>query len=109
MKKWLSICAILFLGILIGLHFEQNTHAQAAGTPFTITVSGLHTACDPIVAGTTKFCYAQDGLWQSLNGAAYTQLGVGAATGVTSVSVNGALQTGAVVITVPTKATTTLQ
>lgn len=48
------------------------------------------------------YCFAFDGLWQSLNGTAYAQL-----TPAPVTSVNG--KTGAVFIGATTTATTTLQ
>src|SRR5579863_126235 len=82
-KLVLVAFAFLFVGVWIG-------RAQST-SPWQVSVSAAtHTSCT-VTAGLTQFCFASDGLWQSLSGAAYTQIGGGAA-GVTSF--NG--RTGAV-------------
>ena len=58
-----------------------------------------------VTPATTQYCFASDGLWMSLNGAAYVQLGVATPAGVTSV--NG--KTGAVILGATTTSTTTVQ
>ena len=69
------LSAVLFTaGLLVT---PRTTAAQSGSNPFQMTVSGPHTACT-VTAGQTNFCFATDGFWQSINGAAYTQLGVGA-------------------------------
>ena len=86
MRKLLLAVAIL-AGIIIG----QQLHVVKAqsGNPLQMQVSGVHTACT-VTAATTSFCFATDGLWQSLNGAAYTQLG---GTASASLTVNGVTKT----------------
>jgi len=71
---------------------ENMLKAQTVVPPITIQSSIAHTSCS-ITTGVTSFCFASDGLWQSLNGSPYTQLGVAAPAGVTSF--NG--RTGAVI------------
>jgi len=71
---------------------ERTLKAQTVVPPITIQSSIAHTSCS-ITTGVTSFCFASDGLWQSLNGAAYVQLGLTAPAGVTSF--NG--RTGAVI------------
>jgi hypothetical protein len=93
MKKLWILVILVILADIADRHIT-SVHAQTAGIPASFTVSGSHTACTPIVTGVTTFCLAADGVWQSINGAAYVQLApVGAASGVTSF--NG--RTGAVV------------
>jgi len=99
-----ALLSLLVLVALSCLH-SSHVHAQTATTPLAITVAGLHTSCLPVAVGVTTFCFASDGLWQSLNGAAYVQLGVSIIPPVTSV--NG--KTGAVVLGAVTTSTTTLQ
>jgi len=72
---------------------EKSLKAQTVVPPITIQSTIAHASCPAIAAGLTSYCFASDGLWQSLNGAAYVQLGVAAPAGVTSF--NG--RTGAVV------------
>ena len=91
MKK--ILIAVLFLAICL---VAVGIHAQnPALTPSTLTIPAavLHTNC-AVSSGATVYCFAGDGLWISLNGAAFTQAGSGGGTaGVTSF--NG--RTGAVV------------
>lgn len=83
MKHILVVIAVLVCAD-IAAHFVPSVHAQSAGVPLQLTVSAAtHIACSPVVAATT-FCAAADGLWQSINGAAFTQVGAVAPTGVTS-------------------------
>lgn len=70
---WLGVVATLIVQII----FARHTTAQAA-IPYQLTVVGVHTSCT-IAVNTTSYCFAADGLWQSLNGLAYTQIAVGAA------------------------------
>jgi len=89
MKKTIAIWMIA-LGIML---YGWHVHAQAANAGIVqVTATGLHTQCT-VVVGETHFCFASDGLWQSLNGAAYTQVVAG---GV--VSVNG--KTGVVTLAI---------
>ena len=84
-------------------------------TPFTIVTQSLtHTSCPAVIASTTQICFASDGIWQSLNGAVYTQVG-GAVSAVTSVTVCnvagascGSPQTGAVSLNIPKTVTVTV-
>lgn len=72
---------------------RQPVFAQTPNNPWQFSVSSAtHTSCTT-TASTTTFCFASDGVWQSLQGATFTQVGVVQATGVTSF--NG--RTGAVV------------
>jgi hypothetical protein len=54
--------------------------------------SGDHTLCT-VVTATTAYCFPNDGMYQSIKGAAFVQVGVAGVAGVTSF--NG--RTGAVV------------
>ncbi len=116
------IVAVAVLSMGLTLH---SLRAQVPNNPWQVGVStATHTSCT-VVASTTQFCFANDGIWQSINGAAYVQVAPGTA-GVTSfngrtgavlpvpsdypdavTSVNG--KTGAVVIGATTTSTTTLQ
>ena len=106
MKRILTIAAIFFLGWYVG---AQNTTSQIGSV-----VAATHTSCT-VTASTTQICFASDGLWLSVNGAAYVQVQTGAVVaGVTSISINGGTPvSGAVSFTVPSKAvsttTTTIQ
>ena len=93
MKKILLLALIVILGILISRHVR----AQAAGAPWQVAVSGFHTACTT-TASTTQFCFAADGLWQSINGSAYVQIGTLGPIGAPVTSVNG--KTGAVTLVI---------
>jgi hypothetical protein len=91
MKK---LAAVVLIALLAGIWLGRTVHAQSTA-PWQVAVSSAtHTSCT-VTASTTQFCFASDGLWVSLNGAAYTQ--IGGAAGV--ISWNG--QTGAVVYTPP--------
>jgi hypothetical protein len=122
-KHWLGLLlaiAVFSVPWVINLRAQAPVPAQ-----FSVIPATLHTACT-VIATTTSYCFASDGLWVSLNGAAYTQIGVVAVTGVSSfngrtgavvpvasdypdavLSVNG--KTGIVVLTGTTTSTTTVQ
>jgi len=108
--NWLELvdAKALLLAILIFWSGEyllpKIAKAQTVPTTLQLTGSAPHTTC-AVVPSTTNFCFANDGLWQSINGAPYVQLTPALTGGVTSV--NG--KTGAVVITATTNSTTTIQ
>lgn len=88
--------------------------AQTVSPPITIQSTVPHTSCVVPPAGTSAYCFASDGLWQSINGATYVQLP--SVAGVSSVTVCnaggtscGIALTGAVKVNVPSTASTTLQ
>jgi hypothetical protein len=101
-----------WLGLLLALAafsapWVVGLRAQTA-IPFQMAVgTATHASCT-VTAATTQYCFASDGLWVSLAGAAYTQIGVVAVTGVTSVTVCNAAgatcgtpQTGVVSLNIP--------
>jgi hypothetical protein len=108
MNKIFKIVGLVVLGLMLGFGI---TKAQVPNNPLQWGVStATHTSCT-IVASTTEFCFANDGLWVSINGASYTQV---AASGVASVSVCNAAGascsaalTGAVSVNIPTTVTLT--
>jgi hypothetical protein len=72
MRKLLVLAGM----IIIGIGTAWRLRAQAANAiPWQVGVTGAHTLC-VVVAGQTNYCFAADGLWISLNGAAYVQMGV---------------------------------
>lgn len=101
MRKYFALIAAVFMaafaGNWVGVHAQTSQVLQVSGSWST------HTAC-VLSVGQTTICLASDGLWLSLNGAAFTQLGVAAPAGV--ISVNG--KTGVVVLSATTTATTTV-
>jgi hypothetical protein len=111
MKNKLIILAVL----LLAFGAWQLGRAQST-TPFTVIAQSLsHTSCPAVIASTTQFCFANDGIWVSLNGAAYAVVNTGATGGVTSVqqcnlagASCGTAQTGAVVLKVPQTVTVTV-
>lgn len=111
MKRIGKLAVLILLAVLVGMETGRVvTHAQ---TTAVLQFSGswsTHAACVPTPAQ-TSVCLASDGLWQSINGAAFTQVG-GAPTGVTSIAVCNAAgtscgtpQTGAATVNVPKVAT----
>lgn len=103
-KRNLAIAVLL---ALFAFAFFRLGKVQAQSSALQIQAAATHTSCT-VATGITQFCFASDGLWQSISGGAYTQIGTPAA-GVTSISVNGGTaQTGAVALTIPSKATTTV-
>ena len=104
MRKALILVLAFALGLLFGTLVIKVIYAQTVPTTLQLTGSAPHTTC-AVVPSTTNFCFANDGLWQSINGAPYVQLTPALTGGVTSV--NG--KTGAVVITATTNSTTTIQ
>lgn len=97
----IAFLAFVFLG---GYAYHANEiHAQAAtAAPWQVAVAGAHSLCTA-VASTTTYCFAQDGLWVSINGATFTQ--VGGVTGNVVTSLNG--KTGDLKLSASTVATTT--
>lgn len=100
LRNVVSFCAAgLIAGLVVSIAAltPRLVHAQNPTlTPWQFGVNGAtHTSCQ-VVASSTQFCFASDGVWQSINGGAFTQLGTPAA-GVTSF--NG--RTGAVTLTKP--------
>lgn len=100
-RSWFPL--ILGLGFLLGI---VVTHAQT-GAPSVQYPAGDHTLCI-VVPSTTAYCYPNDGMYQSIKGAAFSQVGIVAVTGVTSVTVCnaagvscGTAQTGAVSLSIP--------
>lgn len=102
MRKLAVVIGIFLLGAWIG--YAQSTTSQVGSV-----VTGTHTACT-VTASTTQICFASDGLWLSVSGAAYVQVQTGTvAVGVTSVTANGVKLTGDVVLpTIPTKVSVTV-
>ena len=66
----------LILGILLA-YGASKVHAQAttAATPYSIQVTGTLANCPTVAAGTTQYCFAVTGLYQSINGASWALLG----------------------------------
>jgi hypothetical protein len=92
--SYILLCVLTYL---CGVITAGALRAQTV-VPFTIIATGgLHSTCPAVAASTTQYCFATDGIWQSVNGGAYAQVGVPVAAGVTSW--NG--QTGAVTYTPP--------
>lgn len=83
------VCLVL---LMLGAWQLGRTQTLTANMPFQVQVPGLHTSCT-VVASSTQFCFAGDGLWVSVTGGAYTQIGPAPVT-----SVNG--KTGAVTLTI---------
>lgn len=88
MKKTFRFRSLLLMGALSGvlawcssIVYPRHATAQTA-TALTFTAQLPHTSCLPVTSGKTQFCFATDGLWQSINGAAYVQLGASAVAGV---------------------------
>lgn len=104
MKRIVVIVAILIIGV-------YYVSAQTPAPPWQVGVpnASAHTICT-VTAGVTQMCLASDGLWLSINGAAYVQVQTGvAAVGVTSVTANGVKMTGDVVLpTIPSKVAITV-
>lgn len=98
MRKLSAIAVVVMLAAFVGNWLGSMAHAQTVVPPITIVAPALtHTSCN-VTVGATSFCFASDGLWQSINGAAFVQLGVAAPAGV--ISVNG--KTGVVVLSATT-------
>lgn len=111
----LRIGIILLSTIAIILWAASPQKAQTVSpNPITIQSTIAHTSCPAVIAGVTQYCFASDGLWVSVNGGVFSQLGVQPLPGVSSVTVCnlsgvtcGAPQTGVVSINIPSKVTVT--
>ena len=94
-RYWFLIAAAVILTVTV---VQQITPAHAqnpALTPYQFSVSNVtHTSCT-VLASTTQYCYASDGPYVSINGAAYVSMLPGPAAAVTSF--NG--RTGAILLT----------
>ena len=103
MKKLLTIAVVFFLvGVWISHAQSGPIQYFAPGAGTTVTNCGTPTSGFPLCGVATG--------WYIWNGTAWMQLGMASTGGVTSISVNGgAAQTGAVAISVPTVATTTIR
>lgn len=106
--EWILIGLISIL-LIEAVWAAMPAKAQTVVPPLTFQSTVPHTSCPAVAANITQYCFASDGEFESIAGAAYVQVQAGApAGGVTSLSVNGGTpQTGAVSITVPTKVTLT--
>lgn len=93
MKRLSALLTALILVIGGSALTIKLAKAQTLGPPISIESTSPHTACVISATGATRYCFASDGLYVSLAGAAYVQLTGGAPAGV--VSFNG--RTGAVV------------
>src|SRR6185312_11724372 len=77
------LLAVLTLSVIGHL---QSINAQNPDlTPYQFTVVGAHSLCT-VATGQTRYCFASDGVFQSLNGAAYASLVGSAPIGVTSLN-----------------------
>lgn len=106
----LFILAGVVLIAYVGIRDSGILRAQALAPPWQAGVpnAATHAACT-VTVGMTQICLASDGLWLSINGSAYVQVQTGTAVaGVTSISVNGSAPlSGAISLTIPSKAVTT--
>lgn len=98
MRKYLVLAYILALVLTYWAGRVFKVRAQTTA-PWQVGVSSAtHTSCT-VVTGTTQYCFASDGLWVSLNGAAYVQVQTGTPVAAGVTSFNGL--TGAVTYTPP--------
>jgi len=104
MKKLFAVAALALMAGWI-------LRAQISSVSYSVIPStGLAIACPAPTIGSTIYCQAADKFQVSANGTPYVTIWPAApiVTGVTSISVNGGTaQTGPVVLTIPTKATST--
>lgn len=92
-----TIAATVLVTILVLTAIDRKVHAQGASVLQISGTYSAHTACTTTPSQTT-ICLASDGLWLSLNGSAFAQVGGVVPVGVTSI--NG--KTGAVTISATT-------
>jgi hypothetical protein len=111
MKTLNSILFAVALLLAIGSYIDKKVVAAPvvpqAASAGTLQGTAVHTTCLTPAVGAYFLCLATDGIWISNNGAAYFQIvQSGGSAGVTSITVNGGTAvTGAVALTIPTKAT----
>ena len=104
------LLGLLFVMVMfLGVEVDRVVQAQTVVPPITVQSTQPHTACALPPAGSSAYCFASDGLYESINGAAYALVNTPPPTaGVLSIAVNGGTpQTGAVALTIPTTASTT--
>lgn len=101
--------ALLLVIALVVVYGIVATRAQTTqGLPSQETFTGTVAQCtlSPVtVPPSASLCKTGNGVWLSVNGGAYVQLGAAGTAGV--ISVNG--KTGIVVLTGTTTSTTTIQ
>jgi len=105
MKHILTVLLAVLTLSVIG-HLQSVTAQNPDLTPYQFTVVGAHSLCT-VSTGQTRYCFASDGVWQSLNGAGYAPLVGGAPTGVTSLNGKTGDLTVSAVAAAPVATTTT--
>ena len=87
MKDFLKVMlAVILVGLFaVNAGKFMRVEAQTAA-PFSFSVSAPHANCPAVAVGVSQYCFATDGIWQSLNGAAWAQVGVPVTAGVTSLN-----------------------
>ena len=97
-KQFAILIAILLVAAVI-IAVAQNPTL----TPYQFSVNNVsHTSCT-VVAATTQYCYASDGPYVSINGAAYVSMLPGGTAAITATS---PLVVSGSVVSCPTCATT---
>ena len=88
-----NLAKIMLAAILVGL-FAVNVgklmrvEAQTP-SPWSFSVSAPHASCPVAAPGISQYCFATDGIWQSLNGGAWAQVGIAQASPITINSKTG--------------------
>jgi hypothetical protein len=76
-KAILAFVTTLFLLLTIAWFAKAQT---SVANPLQMGVVGSHSLC-VVQTAATNYCFAADGLWISINGAAYVQLGAAGTPG----------------------------
>jgi hypothetical protein len=111
-RNWPIIGGLVLIALAFSGAWLTNVRAQTP-TPYNFSTNIPHTSCplSPVTVApnpvTATYCWANDGLWWSVGGGAYTL--IASAGGVTSITacnlatppVCGTAQSGAVVLGIP--------
>jgi len=107
----MKIVRCLFFGFLLGVLLTAG--AIRAQNPtlspgyFTYAASISHSNCVVPAAGTTAYCFAGDGAWVSVNGAAFVQFAPAAGVAAPALTINGTTKTLPATFTISAAAPTT--
>lgn len=110
MKKTIGMLLAVFLVAFAGGSLGTRKTVQAQ-TPTALQLTGTlpHTSCTLSGTGSAVYCFATDGEWESINGAAFVQVQTGTAAAAGVQKVNGVApgSTGNVTISCPGTTPTT--
>jgi hypothetical protein len=106
------ICWVILMATIIFFTVRPpalRAQAITAATPMSFTSTGTLANCPPVTASAAQWCYTTTGLYQSLNGSAWTLLGGAPTPPAVTITLNGVTKTLPATFTVSTPTTITAQ